>query len=80
MKITQNTTISIGVFVALCALIVGCLTVFAPLNKELVFQKDLIASEKKSVNYFQSFCDRLDRLEKRIDKRFDRIEHKLDNL
>lgn len=80
MKITQNTTLSIGVFIALLAVIAAIFTLCIPVYDNLVFQNDLKASETKSILHFQSICERLERFEKRLDKRFDRIEHKLDNL
>jgi hypothetical protein len=80
MPITQKTTVSIGLSLTIIMLVLMTFTECLPLLGEVVTKKYLEMNNKVIDQKLQSINSRITNIEKLLEKRFDKIDSKLENL
>lgn len=80
MKISPQTSVSIGLVTSFLLLVITTFIIFIPTCDKVVYQRDLQAAQKNVDIQYKTLCDRFDRFEKQLQLRFDKIETKLDNV
>ena len=75
--LSQKTTISFGLILAIIVVLSALFTMIAP---NVVTKAELEASQKTVTVQITSICNRIDRLDTELHKRFDKLEFKLDTL